>query len=328
MVARHMILRWGLGGSVLASVLLLAGCDDTSNGSGSPGETVDITNAVFTNRSADCADYVSLYEASVEDLQRGVAFEGNVSMSSADTSCTLTSNNIPNHDFNDTSAHFATPVQEVEHTFEIVRSPTLAGAPTPLSQQTYNGVMLNGLPLDILSAGCYDPSSPMADQDGNVAIGCTMEDKWRLDPLGTNHKFGADAHNAHTQPDGSYHYHGNPNAMFDDDPEANGSPVIGFAADGFPIYGSYFLDTATGTVRKATSGYTLKQGTRPTSATDPGRTYDGTYVDDWEFTGSGDLDACNGMTVDGQYGYYVTDTYPWVIGCLSGVPHDSFDKGP
>ncbi|MGB0867811.1 MAG: hypothetical protein ACPGSC_14965 [Granulosicoccaceae bacterium] len=32
------------------------------------------------------------------------------------------------------------------------------------------------------------------------------------------------------------------------------------------------------------------------------------------------------MTVDGQYGYYVTDTYPWVIKCLSGTPHESFSS--
>jgi len=35
--------------------------------------------------------------------------------------------------------------------------------------------------------------------------------------------------------------------------------------------------------------------------------------DDWEYTGTGDLDKCNGMSVDGQYGYYVTDTYPCLL---------------
>ena len=40
---------------------------------------------------------------------------------------------------------------------------------------------------------------------------------------------------------GSYHYHCDPNALFDDVPVGEGSPVIGFAADGFPIYGSYIV---------------------------------------------------------------------------------------
>ena len=62
------------------------------------------------------------------------------------------------------------------------------------------------------------------------------------------------------------------------------------------------------------------------SDANPGGTYDGTYVDDYEFTNAGDLDECNGMTVDGQYGYYVTDTYPWVIKCHSGTLDASFNK--
>ena len=54
---------------------------------------------------------------------------------------------------------------------------------------------------------------------------------------------------------------------------------------------------------------------------------DGTFVDDYEYVaGAGDLDECNGMTVDGAYGYYVTDAYPWVLGCFRGTPDESFTK--
>ena len=150
--------------------------------------------------------------------------------------------------------------------------------------------MLNGVALDLLSAGCYAPTDPMADADGNVQIGCTPADGWLLDPLGPGNGFGTDLHHAHTQPDGTYHYHGDPEALFDDSPGPNGSPVIGFAADGFPIYGSYFHDGTT--VRKAISGYTLKAGNRPGGADAPSGAYDGQYIDDYEFTGAGDLDAC------------------------------------
>ena len=82
----------------------------------------------------------------------------------------------------------------------------------------------------------------------------------------------------------------------------------------------------TGAVRKAVSGYTLREGDRPGGDGNPGGAYDGTYVDDWAWTGVGDLDECNGMIVNGQYGYYVTDSYPWLIACLSGDPDPSFDK--
>ena len=50
-------------------------------------------------------------------------------------------------------------------------------------------------------------------------------------------------------------------------------------------------------------------------------------IDDYEYVAnSGDLDECNGMTVNGQYGYYVTESYPWVIACFSGTPASSFNK--
>lgn len=289
-------------------------------------DATDISDAVFTKASADCGDYADRLAASVLDIKRGLGFDASVTIASSVNACTLVSNNIPNHDFNDATAAFATNVAEVGHIFDIPRNPTPAPTPTALDHRTYDGIMLNGVPIDILSAGCYDPDNPMADPDGNVAIGCDIDDDWLLDPLGVDHKFGVDAHNAHTQPDGSYHYHGHPRAMFDDNPGPDGSPVIGFAADGFPVFGSYFYDTDTGQVRKAISGYTLRSGQRPSDQDDPGGTYDGTYVDDWEWTGAGDLDECNGMTVNGQYGYYVTDAYPWLMACLTGIPDASFGK--
>jgi hypothetical protein len=287
---------------------------------------IDITNAIFTRDSADCADYVNAYASSVVDITRSLGFAGTVTLGSAATSCSLSSNNIPNHDFNDLTARFATAVSEVNRSFVLPRNPTLAANATPLAQQTWDAVMLNGVVLDLLSAGCYSPNSPNADADGNVAIGCNVQDDWLLDPLGTEGGFGVDEHNAHTQPDGTYHYHGNPLAMFDDNFGPDGSPVIGFASDGFPIFGSYFLDQASGFLRKAISGYQLRAGNRVSSATDPGGAYDGTYIDDYEFVAGGDLDECNGMTVNGQYGYYVTDTYPWVLGCHSGTVDASFSK--
>lgn len=285
----------------------------------------DITDVIFSERSGDCAQYADVYVAFVLDVQRALDFEGMVDLSFDDQSCTLTSNGIPNHDFDDLTAAFATPASEQGRTFQIPRDPVVAGTLTPLSQQTWDAVMLNGVVLDLLSAGCYDPTSAMADAHGNVPIGCTTADAWLLDPLGTPGGFGTDLHNAHTQPDGTYHYHADPYAMFDDAPGPDGSPVIGFAADGFPIFGSYFFDGAV--VRKAISGYTLLAGMRPDSALDPGGTYDGLYIDDYAFTNAGDLDECNGMTVDGQYGYYVTDTYPWVMNCFIGATDPSFDKG-
>jgi len=98
-------------------------------------------------------------------------------------------------------------VTTVNQQFSIPRNPQLAATTTPLEQFVYNGIMLNGVPLDLLSAGCYDPDSPQADADadGNTPIGCSTADDWLLEPLGTDCGFGVEVHNAHVQPNGSYH---------------------------------------------------------------------------------------------------------------------------
>gem|GEM_PF-597661 len=291
--------------------------------------TGDITNAIFINNDANCGSYANNYEATAQDEQNERFFEATLAVTADDTSCTFASNGIPNHDFNDMTANFATDAAEINRSFSITRSPTLAGSNTALAQRTWDAIMLNGVVLDLLSAGCYDPGAQQADAAGNIAIGCFQNDPYLLDPLGPIYTFGADAHNAHTQPDGTYHYHGDPNAMFDDMPGPFGSPVIGFAADGLPIYGSYFLDS-NNVVREAISGYILKTGSRAgTGSPDPsgpGGSYNGTYTSDYEFTDAGDLDECNGMAVDGQYGYYVTDSYPWVLNCHRGTVDTSFMK--
>jgi hypothetical protein len=303
----------------LGALGALGACGDTSAAapdSGAPSP-VDITDAVFTLRSGDCADYANTYFAAVTDLQRDVAFDAHVEIVAGASACTLTSNAIPNHDFDDATAAFATPTAAIEKTFDLPRNPTFAATTTPLELTSYDAVMLDGVVVDLLAAGCYGV--------GDGRIGCNdLGTPWRYDPMSPNADFGTDAHHAHTQPDGRYHYHGDPLAMYGG-PTAP-SPVIGFAADGFPVYGPYFDDGTT--VRVALSGYTLKSGARPSGAGEPGGTYDGTFIDDYEYTGGGDLDECNGMTVDGQYGYYVTATYPWVLGCLRGAPDPSFGKMP
>mgnify|MGYP001379578277 CR=1 FL=1 len=297
------------------------GADSASTG---PGGTVDITDAEFTNRAASCTAYVGTYTASVTDLGRSMDFTAVVEIAATGSTCEVTSNSIPNHDFDDGGA-FVTPTAEVTGAYYLAAAPTEAASPTSLSLQYDDAIFLNGVKLDVLAAACYGVGGEPLGQE---KIGCMQEGTpWRYDPMYTGNSFGTDGHNAHTQPTGAYHYHGNPNAMFDASGAA-ASGVIGFAADGFPIYGPFIDDG--GTIRKVTSGYTLKPGARVSQAGEgafPAGDYDGTFVDDYEFTAAGDLDECNGMTRDGTYGYYVTDAYPWVIGCFTGSPDDSFRKG-
>jgi hypothetical protein len=305
----------------LVSSLVLSGC--SSSVESTSGESKDITNAVLSETSNDCADYEASYESNVNDVKNGTEFVGQLTIASGSDSCKVTANAIPNYDFNDSSANFATDVAEQSVSLSVPRNPKIAASSSELSLLSYGGVMLNGVVLDQVANGCYMPDDASADLEGNIANGCGLWVDWRLDPLGKI-SLGADSHNAHTQPGGLYHYHGNPYALYDTEDASKASPVIGFAADGFPIFGPLFEDEKTGGVVEAVSGYTHKTGTRPNGDSSPGGIYDGTYVQDYEFTNAGTLDKCNGQTVNGHYGYYVTKTYPYVMGCYTGTPDYSF----
>ena len=289
-----------------------------------PTGDMDITDIVLDSRSGDCGTYVQSSFSNVMDIQRDTAFTGGFTVELTGTSCVFTSNAIPNHDFNDSSAQFADNVAESTLSFTLPQNPTQGEAATDISLQYDNAIFLNGVKLDLLAAACYGVGSEPLGQE---KIGCfEAGTPWRYDPMFSGNNFGTDMHNAHTQPDGTYHYHGDPMALYDDGGSSE-SPVIGFAADGYPIFGPYIDDN--GTVRKVVSGYTIKDGDRVSMDGEgafPGGSYDGTYRDDYEFTNAGDLDVCNGMEKDGVYGYYVTDAYPWVLACFVGTPDTSFKK--
>lgn len=274
----------------------------------------DITDAMLTERSANCADYVDTYSARATDASDGRTYNAALEIAVIGESCQIASNAVPNHDFG-IARGFPNAFSEQDQRYTITTTPEFANTPTPLSLQYDNGIFLNGVKLDLVAAGCHGV--------GNGRVGCNdMSSPYRYDPMSPGAGFNTDAHNAHTQPDGAYHYHGNPMALFEQDNPTAPSPVIGFAADGFPIFGSYIADG--GTIRLATTSYQLKTGTRDGG---PGGEYDGTFVDDWEYVaGSGDLDQCNGMVQDGVYGYVVTESYPHVMGCFIGTPDASFLK--
>ncbi len=175
---------------------------------------LDITNLLLGNRSADCADYAGEYSASVEDTTRQQRFTSEIEISADSKHCTIKTIGIHNHDFNGPTANFANQVRELFGTFRIPRNPEKARSRTALSQRSYDAILLNGVPVDLLSAGCYRPSGSRADKNGNVLAGCRDTDPWLLDPPSYDQCFGVDVHNARAQPDGKHHYHSNPNALF------------------------------------------------------------------------------------------------------------------
>ena len=186
-------------------------------------------------------------------------------------------------------------------------TPTKAASITPIRGTM--GIAVNGVQFRPNTAGYYDPNgrrghSPNGDKN------------WSLDIHGAPGKLGLDFNNAHVGRGGLYHYHGIAEHLLD----SSGSSLIGYAGDGYEIH--YVGETVE-------SGWELKPGTRPTG---PGGTYDGTYNEDYVWVGGTDasgqprLDQCNGGRLNGQYVYFVTDSYPYVSRCLSGVVSDDFNK--
>ena len=196
-------------------------------------------------------------------------------------------------------------------------------------------IMLNGVKWEAYPAACFGVGN---EPEGLEAIGCgpdQIENPWRYNIGSPLNNFGFDNYFAHVQPGGLYHYHSTPTALYSMDCEGTAeSPVIGYAADGFPVYGPCFTDD-NGTIWAAESSYVIKSSVREDvdGYTTPYVTgnviseeYDGQFIGDHAYVaGDGDLDECNGMSVDGQYGYYITGEYPYVLPCYSSTPSTNFN---
>ena len=183
------------------------------------------------------------------------------------------------------------------------------------------GYILNGVKMDPSTAGTCDSSGTQ----------CTLargSGAWSIEAMGQNtFKFGTDSSNAHVQPGGAYHYHGIPEGFVAKLGKGAAMTLIGWAADGFPIYARYgykVAKDASSGIKIVTASYQLKSvpsAGRPAISAYPM----GTFTQDYEYlAGSGDLDECNGrmgITPEypaGTYHYFATDTYPYLQRCVKG----------
>jgi hypothetical protein len=228
----------------------------------------------------------------------------------------ITSNGIPNH----ATGRFPNrgnpnSIQEQRYTFRVPLQPKVADRLTDAHRQPF-GVALNGVPFDPGTAEFWR-SNP----------------NWRYEALSGIINLGLDNNNAHVQPNGAYHYHALPMGLLQQLPAEKKITLVGYAADGFPMYAPYGLrepTNATSAIRELRSSYRLKSGMRPNG---PGGKYDGTFTQDWEYmAGSGDLDESNGrfgVTPEypsGTYYYCLTKDYPFVPRHYRGTPDDSFRR--
>ncbi len=167
-----------------------------------------------------------------------------------------------------------------DYTFTIPATPAMADTTTDVPALGTAAIALNGVPI-------YGPTEGTGG-DVLSLVGATSE---------------CGSHNGPT----GFHIHivlqsPNTDCLFTPEAVAAAPQLVGYAFDGYPIY--------TGN-DQYTSSWQLTD--ESLFATDTWAAH--SYVE-----GSGDLDQCNGLTdADGNYAYYTTDTFPYVLGCYSGV---------
>jgi hypothetical protein len=218
----------------------------------------------------------------------------------------------------------------------IFRFPRTPLVPATKSKSPYTGaigLLLNGIPIYGLSnsnSWTGSTNSPMGQGVWNAEVG--YNEGFVLDT----------AFGAHPQQDGAYHTHATPFRLYKSVPTTQHSPIIGFAFDGYPVYGPYGYSTATdanSAVTRMKTGYALRNITTRTTLPDGSTasqtgpsvsaTYPiGYYIEDYQWSASngGDLDAYNGRYCvtpeypSGTYAYFTTISsagvaqFPYLIG--------------
>jgi len=162
---------------------------------------------------------------------------------------------------------------------------------------------------------------------------CETGEVYKIEAIQALVNLGLDFNNAHVQPTGAYHYHGVSAELIKKLDNGKDVILVGYAKDGFPLYysksgkykPSYVLSEylRTGDVCNYINPHqSMKKelnNTRP----------DGTFVSDWTYVdGLGQLDECNGIEIDGEYGYFITDEYPYVSRCLKGEFKENHPPSP
>jgi hypothetical protein len=245
--------------------------------------------------------------------------------------------------------------------FKIPLSPTPNTGTLVATNAGNIGIFINGVALfDWRDGVAWNPTTnALCGGPGNPPCpgGPTANMDWNRDAIPAENS-GFDCAKGHPAM-GNYHHHQNPTAFdLDATPtsdvcnlyDADGlyvldatahAPLIGFAYDGFPIYGAYGYTNIDGTggIARMKSGYELRNITTRTNGPAVDATYFlGYFREDYEYVANAAadyLDEHNGrfcITPDypnGTYAYFATidadlnSAYPYVVGpTFYGVSSD------
>lgn len=253
-----------------------------------------------------------------EEIEEWLA-ENRITIEIKGDSRVIESNGIPDHSTG-TFPNRGNPnsIREQNYKFNVPVNPKVAERVTILRHQPF-GVAINGVVFDPGTAEFWN-----GDQ------------RWNYEALSGKINLGVDLNKAHVQPNGAYHYHGVPTGLMNRLDGTHKMTLLGYAADGFPIYGPFCysdpMDSSSSLVEMKPS-YRVRQGKRPEDPEGPGGTFDGTFTGDYEFVKDlRDLDECNGrygVTPEypkGTYYYVVTYAFPSIPRYFKGTPDSSFER--
>lgn len=251
----------------------------------------------------------------------------------------LSGNGIPDHEvgtFPNPHNPNSIRAQSVNKTFTIqpfITSQTGIQVGGPRGAIAY---ALNSVKFDPATAG-------RCDDNGNCSL-AQGQGRWNIEALGHDtFDFGDDMNHAHVQPTGEYHYHGIPELFMAQLDKGVAMTLIGWAADGFPVYSRYGYSNpddqnsgikimkpswqlkSTGDAGRPDTLRSLRGG--PSENTNLNKPIPlGAFTQDFEYVeGAGDLDQCNGRIgvtpefPEGIYYYVVTDEFPFFSRCLKGA---------
>lgn len=210
-------------------------------------------------------DHCAAVAASVDEA----GFSDNVTVTCSDTHATLTSNTYPDHEMMTgiTGTNEQVPVP-AEYGAPIILEPELSG--TPLTRDAALGVAVNGVPI-------YDYTGGGEMSEADLAHHQAQHDTLQTGQL--------DVCGGHAGRGDDYHYHVAPTCMIDQMENAGADAIIGWAFDGFPIYGDANPD-----------GSIIAEGV---------------------------LDVCNGQSDDiFGYRYHTSQDAPYIVQCLMGTVSD------
>ncbi|NCG20487.1 MAG: YHYH protein [Rhodobacterales bacterium] len=272
---------------VLALFLMACGASESN---------VDDSDVTVPTTEPDCAAASQLPALSAHAANS--AYDApDVVVSCSDDALIVTSNGIPDFEF---VALTPNGLASQDYEWTVPLNPIVAAAPTDIPLLGVAAFSVSGLPM-------YGPNEaefpdPYGDPIYNGIVDRCM---------------------GHTGGQADYHFH----ALLTDcvrqgfvrgNDEA--SPLIGYALDGFGIYGRWgCADDACSSLIEFQSSW--QQTGDPTTYAWDNHEYVAQNGDEY-------LDECNGHTsTSGEYHYHATEGFPYIIGCYTGTANEDTGAG-